>query len=52
VFNPARANPDAMRLHMPKKYWRNMPETAAIPNLLRSAASRVDSMIRDGSGTS
>ncbi len=47
VFNPARANPDAMRLHMPKKYWRNMPETVAIPDLLRSAASRVDSMIRD-----
>jgi probable DNA metabolism protein len=48
VFNPARANPEAMRLHMPKKYWRNMPETEAIPDLLRSAAARVDTMLRDG----
>ena len=51
VFNPARANPEAMRLHMPKKYWRNMPETEAIPDLLRSATARVDTMLRD-SGTS
>ena len=49
VFNPARANPEAMRLHMPKKYWRNMPETGAIPELLRSAAARVDTMLRDSS---
>lgn len=48
VFNPARANPDAMRLHMPKKYWRNMPETAAIPDLLQSAVNRVDVMLRNG----
>jgi uracil-DNA glycosylase len=48
VFNPARANPDAMRLHMPKRYWRNMPETAAIPDLLQSAANRVDTMLRNG----
>ncbi len=47
VFNPARANPVAMRQHMPKKYWRNMPETAAIPALLREAAARVDAMVRE-----
>jgi probable DNA metabolism protein len=46
VFNPARANPAAMRQHMPKKYWRNMPETAAIPALLREAPTRVDAMMR------
>jgi uracil-DNA glycosylase len=50
VFNPARANPEAMRVQMPKKYWRNMPETEAIPDLLRSAAARVETMLRD-SGT-
>jgi uracil-DNA glycosylase len=44
VFNPARANAAAMRLHMPKKYWRNMPETAAIPHLLHGAATRVSAM--------
>ena len=45
VFNPARANSGAMRLHMPKKYWRNMPETAAIPDMVQSATRRVDTMI-------
>jgi uracil-DNA glycosylase len=48
VFNPARANPAAMRQHMPKKYWRNMPETTAIPALLREATARVDAMVREG----
>ncbi len=47
IFNPARVNPVAMRQHMPKKYWRNMPETAAIPHLLREATARVDAMVRE-----
>lgn len=50
VFNPARANPTAMRQHMPKKYWRNMPETAAIPALLREATARVDAMVQEEPG--
>jgi len=45
TFNPARVNPKAMRAEMPKKYWRNMPETAAIPALLRGAADRTAQMI-------
>jgi DNA polymerase len=45
VFNPARVNPTAMRAEMPKKYWRNMPETAAIPGLIQTAAQRVERMI-------
>lgn len=45
TFNPARLNLDAMRAEMPKKYWRNMPETAAIPRLVREAASRTAAMI-------
>ncbi|MBV9418782.1 MAG: UdgX family uracil-DNA binding protein [Alphaproteobacteria bacterium] len=45
TFNPARANPDLMRQHMPKKYWRNMAETQAIPDMIRSARSRVTDMI-------
>ncbi|QRM29509.1 UdgX family uracil-DNA binding protein [Microvirga sp. VF16] len=45
VFNPARVNPTAMRAKMPKKYWRNMPETAAIPGLIQTAAQCVDRMI-------
>ena len=30
VFNPARLKVGAMLKEMPKKYWRNMPETALI----------------------
>ncbi len=42
TFNPARLNTALMRQHMPKKYWRNMPETNLLPDLVRTAASRVD----------
>jgi probable DNA metabolism protein len=45
TFNPARVNPRVMRGHMAVKYWKNMPEAAAIPGLVRSAASRVTAMI-------
>jgi DNA polymerase len=45
TFNPARTNLRAMRAEMPKKYWRNMPETAAIPALVRAAAGRTEAMI-------
>jgi probable DNA metabolism protein len=47
TFNPARANPKLMRQHMAKKYWHNMPETAAIPAMIRSAGARTDSMLED-----
>jgi DNA polymerase len=46
VFNPARANAKAMRAGMPKKYWHNLPEAAAVPALLGSAPERVAAMIR------
>ncbi|TWA85221.1 DNA polymerase [Azospirillum brasilense] len=45
TFNPARVNPTAMRAEMPRKYWANMPETAAIPALVRSAPARVQAML-------
>ncbi|MGE7414762.1 UdgX family uracil-DNA binding protein [Methylobacterium tarhaniae] len=45
TFNPARTNLAAMRAEMPKKYWHNMPETAAIPGLVREAGRRVGQMI-------
>ncbi|WP_407519588.1 UdgX family uracil-DNA binding protein [Methylobacterium oryzisoli] len=45
TFNPARTNPAAMRAEMPKKYWRNLPEAAAIPSLVRGASARVAGMI-------
>lgn len=48
TFNPARTNLRAMRSEMPKKYWHNMPETAAIPGLVRAAAARTEAMIERG----
>jgi len=51
VFNPARANAAAMRAKMPKKHWRNLPESALIPRLLAEASSRTESMLDTGAGS-
>ena len=45
VFNPARVNVAAMRAEMPLRYWRNLPEAALIPGLLRDAPARVRRMV-------
>ncbi len=45
IFNPARLKIGAMTSEMPRKYWRNLPEAAAIPDLIRGAASRVAAMV-------
>jgi len=45
IFNPARLKVGAMTSEMPKKYWRNLPEAAAIPELIRGAAGRVAQMV-------
>ena len=36
IFNPARLKVNAMRAEMPAKYWRNLPESRLIPELVRS----------------
>jgi probable DNA metabolism protein len=45
IFNPARVNPKAMLGHMPKKYWRNLPETQAVSSLVHEAPQRMRAMI-------
>ena len=45
IFNPARLKPAAMRQHMPKKYWRNLPESSLIPQLIANAGSRTVAML-------
>lgn len=45
VFNPARLNLAAMRREMPARHWPTLPETAAIPRLLREAPGRVAAMV-------
>lgn len=45
TFNPARLKIAAMLKEMPRRYWRNMPETALVPELIRSAQARTVEMI-------
>src|SRR3569623_302567 len=40
IFNPARVKVGAMLKEMPRKYWKNMPETALVPQLIASAQRR------------
>ena len=51
IFNPARIKLNAMRAEMPVKHWPTLPETALIPDLLRDAPKRVDTMIKHAEGT-
>lgn len=44
IFNPARVKLAAMRSEMPKKYWKNLPEAALIPQLVAQAPARVAAM--------
>ena len=50
IFNPARLNPDAMRGHMPVRYWGNLPEVDLLPTLMATAAKRVEGMVALQSG--
>ncbi|MCL3883937.1 UdgX family uracil-DNA binding protein [Marivita sp. GX14005] len=44
IFNPARLKVQAMQSEMPRKYWKNLPEAAAIPDLVASAPARARAM--------
>jgi len=46
VFNPARLKTAAMLKEMPRRYWKNMPETALVPQLIAGAAARERNMIQ------
>ena len=45
IFNPARLMTKAMQAQMPKKYWKNLPEAALIPELVKSAEARTKAMV-------
>ncbi|MDP1027303.1 UdgX family uracil-DNA binding protein [Sphingomonas sp. KR1UV-12] len=45
IFNPARVKIGAMLKEMPRKYWKNMPETALVPQLIAGAQARESGMI-------
>lgn len=44
IFNPSRLNPKMMRQEMAQKYWKNLPETRLLPDLIRDAGQRVRDM--------
>ncbi len=44
IFNPARLKVKAMTSEMPRKYWKNLPEAALIPDLIATAATRAAGM--------
>ncbi|HCJ44487.1 MAG TPA: uracil-DNA glycosylase, partial [Erythrobacter sp.] len=48
IFNPARLKIGAMLKEMPKKYWKNMPEAALIPELVAGAQNREAQMVDKG----
>jgi uracil-DNA glycosylase len=45
IFNPARVKVGAMLKEMPRKYWKNMPETALVPGLIAGAQARESAMV-------
>ena len=46
VFNPARVNAGLMTQHMPRRYWKNMPEARLIPELVSRAQGRTETMVQ------
>ncbi|TDL81804.1 DUF4130 domain-containing protein [Palleronia sediminis] len=44
IFNPARLKVKAMQAEMPRKYWKNLPEAAAIPDMIATAEERARRM--------
>ncbi len=50
IFNPARLKVGAMFKEMPKKYWRNMPETSLVAPLIAGARNRELEMIAKSAG--
>ncbi|WP_375421694.1 UdgX family uracil-DNA binding protein [uncultured Sphingomonas sp.] len=51
IFNPARLKIGAMLREMPRKYWKNMPETALVPALIAGAQARESGMIETARDT-
>lgn len=45
TFNPARLKTKAMQGEMPKRYWKNLPEAALIPELVARSAVRTEAMV-------
>ncbi len=51
IFNPSRVKTAAMLREMPRRYWRNLPETQAITGLLQDAPVRSARMVAQASAS-
>ncbi|WP_114953666.1 UdgX family uracil-DNA binding protein [Sphingosinicella terrae] len=51
IFNPARLSVGAMLKEMPKKYWKNLPETALVSGMIKEARGREAAMVAASAGT-
>ncbi|MCU0952650.1 MAG: TIGR03915 family putative DNA repair protein, partial [Burkholderiaceae bacterium] len=45
TFNPARVNVDALRAHLPRRFWSQLPEAQLIAPLLAQARTRAGQMV-------
>lgn len=45
IFNPARLSLATLTTHMPRRYWKNLPEAGLISELAGDARSRSEKMI-------
>ena len=45
TFNPARLKTRTMQGEMPRRYWKNLPEAALIPELVAASQVRTDVMV-------
>ena len=45
TFNPARLKTRTMQGEMPRRYWKNLPEAALIPELVAHATVRTEAMV-------
>ncbi|HYC98546.1 UdgX family uracil-DNA binding protein [Brevundimonas sp.] len=45
TFNPARLKTKSMQGEMPRRYWKNLPEAALIPELVARSTVRTEAMV-------
>ena len=45
TFNPARLKTRTMQGEMPRRYWKNLPEAALIPELVARSSVRTEAMV-------
>ena len=51
IFNPARVKVAMMKKEMPVRFWKNLPEAAAVPELLAQAGRREQRMVARAAGS-